>query len=80
MMVTSTATACRVYVESDWLGDRVPQRDKRDQRDQRNKRDKRNRFGQGDRYAALTGGLKCTMIGAFNTAWDVGILVEYLWD
>ena len=39
-----------------------------------------NRFGQSDRYAALTGGLEYTMIGAFNTAWDVGILVEYLWD
>ncbi len=39
-----------------------------------------NRFGQGDRYAALTGGLEYTMIGAFSTAWDVGILVEYLWD
>ncbi len=39
-----------------------------------------NRFGQGDRYAALTGGLEYTAIGAFNTVWDVGVLVEYLWD
>jgi hypothetical protein len=39
-----------------------------------------NRFGQGDRFAALTGGLEYTIVGAFGSAWDVGILVEYLWD
>ena len=38
-----------------------------------------NRFGQGDRYAAVTGGFEYTLVGAFN-AWDVGLLVEYLWD
>jgi hypothetical protein len=39
-----------------------------------------NRFGQGDRYAALTGGLEYTIVGAFGTTWDVGVLGEYLWD
>lgn len=39
-----------------------------------------NRFGQGDRYAALTGGFEYTLVGAFDTRWDFGLLVEYLWD
>ena len=39
-----------------------------------------NRFGQGERYAAVTGGLEYTLVGAFGTNWDLGVLVEYLWD
>jgi len=39
-----------------------------------------NRFGQGDRYAAVTGGFEYTLVGPFNSSWDLGILVEYLWD
>ncbi|MDP6582045.1 MAG: hypothetical protein QF681_15430 [Vicinamibacterales bacterium] len=39
-----------------------------------------NRVGQGDRFAALTGGLEYTVAGLFGTGVDLGLLAEYLFD
>ena len=39
-----------------------------------------SRYGQGDRFTALTGGLEYTYVGLFNTAIDLGLLSEYLYD
>ena len=39
-----------------------------------------NRTGQGDRFAAATGGFEYTFWSAFGTRMDVGAVVEYLWD
>jgi hypothetical protein len=38
------------------------------------------RSGQGDRFSALTGGFEYTFFGVFDSAMDVGILAEYLFD
>lgn len=39
-----------------------------------------NRTGQGDRFAAVTGGFEYTLVGVFGTSADLGLLAEYLWD
>ena len=39
-----------------------------------------NRFGQGDRYAALTGGAEYTFVDLFGTGVDLGLLAEYMYD
>ncbi len=39
-----------------------------------------NRFGQGERFAALDAGFEYTLVGVGDTAIDVGVLGEYLWD
>ncbi len=39
-----------------------------------------NRYGQGDRFAALTGGFEYTFSNIRDTGIDVGVLGEYLWD
>jgi hypothetical protein len=39
-----------------------------------------NRVGQGDRFAALTGGVEYTLGGLFGTGVDLGVLAEYLYD
>jgi hypothetical protein len=39
-----------------------------------------SREGQGDRFTALAGGFEYTFVGVFNTAIDVGLLAEYLYD
>jgi hypothetical protein len=38
------------------------------------------REGQGDTFAALVGGFEYTFYQAFDSAWDVGLLTEYLYD
>ncbi len=38
------------------------------------------RSGAGDRYTAATAGFEFTQVGIFDTAMDLGWLVEYLWD
>ncbi len=38
------------------------------------------RVGQGPSYAAATGGFEYTLSGLFNTATDVGLVAEYLYD
>lgn len=38
------------------------------------------RSEKNDRYSALTGGFEYTYVGVFETATDVGIVVEYLFD
>lgn len=39
-----------------------------------------NRFGQEDRFIALTGGFEYTFVGVFNSDMDIGVLSEYLFD
>lgn len=39
-----------------------------------------SRSGQGERYTAAAGGFEYTYYGVFNSAVDVGVLVEYLYD
>jgi len=39
-----------------------------------------SRGGQGDRYAALTGGFEYTFVGIFETSYDLGVISEYLYD
>lgn len=38
------------------------------------------RGGQGDRFAAATGGLEYTFVGVRESAIDVGVIAEYLYD
>ena len=38
------------------------------------------RSSQGQRYAAATGGLERTLVGAFGTRADLGIILEYMYD
>lgn len=38
------------------------------------------RSGQGPTYRAATGGLEYTFTGIFNTAMDLGVIAEYLYD
>lgn len=38
------------------------------------------RSGQGETFAALTGGFEYTFYGVFGTGMDVGLLAEYLYD
>jgi hypothetical protein len=39
-----------------------------------------NRSGQGERFAAATGGFEYTFWSAFGTRMDLGAVIEYLWD
>ncbi len=39
-----------------------------------------SRDGHGDRFTALAGGFEYTFVGVFNTAADLGLLAEYLYD
>ncbi len=39
-----------------------------------------SRSGAGDRYSAAAVGFEFTQVGIFDTAMDLGWLVEYLWD
>ena len=39
-----------------------------------------NRYGDGDRFAALTGGFEYTFANVRDTGIDIGLLGEYLWD
>ncbi len=39
-----------------------------------------NRAGQGQRFAALTGGFEYTLVGIFDSTTDLGLLAEYSWD
>ena len=39
-----------------------------------------SRGGQGDRYAALTGGFEYTFVGIYETQYDLGVIAEYLYD
>ena len=39
-----------------------------------------NRFGQGDRFAAVDAGFEYTFVGVGESALDVGVLGEYMWD
>nr|NIS70959.1 hypothetical protein [Pseudomonadota bacterium] len=39
-----------------------------------------SRDGKGDRFTALAGGFEYTFVGVFNTAADLGLLAEYLYD
>ncbi|MEM7482840.1 MAG: hypothetical protein AAF481_16830 [Acidobacteriota bacterium] len=39
-----------------------------------------HRSGQGEAFAAATAGFEYTLYGVFDTAADVGPVVEYLWD
>jgi hypothetical protein len=39
-----------------------------------------NRAGQGDRFAALTGGFEYTVVGIVDSNADLGLLAEYSWD
>jgi len=39
-----------------------------------------SRGGQGERYTALTGGFEYTFVGIFETAYDLGVIAEYLYD
>jgi hypothetical protein len=39
-----------------------------------------SRGGQGDRFTALAGGFEYTFVGVLNTAVDVGLLAEYIYD
>lgn len=39
-----------------------------------------SRTGQGDRYAAFTGGFEYSFYGLFDTKTDLGIISEYLFD
>ncbi len=38
------------------------------------------RSGQGDRFTALDGGFEYTQVGVFDSAADLGWLLEYLWE
>ncbi len=38
------------------------------------------RSGQGERFFAATGGLEYTFFGIQGTAWDLGVVAEYLYD
>ena len=38
------------------------------------------RSGQGDRFSALDGGFEYTQVGVFDSAADLGWLLEYLWE
>lgn len=38
------------------------------------------RSSQGQRYAAATGGFERTLVGAFGTRADLGIILEYMYD
>ena len=38
------------------------------------------RSGQGQTFSALTGGFEYTFTGVFNTAMDLGLITEYLYD
>lgn len=39
-----------------------------------------HRSGQGTPFAAATGGFEYTFVGLFGSAWDLGLIGEYLWD
>jgi len=39
-----------------------------------------SRGGQGDRYTAMTGGFEYTFVGIMETAYDLGVIAEYLYD
>jgi hypothetical protein len=39
-----------------------------------------NRGGQGDRFAAAAGGFEYTFVGVHESAIDVGVIAEYLYD
>jgi hypothetical protein len=39
-----------------------------------------SRDGHGDRFTALAGGFEYTFFGVFNTAADLGLLAEYIYD
>ncbi len=38
------------------------------------------RDGQGDRYTAVAGGFEYTLVGIFDSAADLGLITEYLFD
>lgn len=39
-----------------------------------------HRSGQGAAFSAATGGFEYTLVGLFDSAWDLGLIGEYLWD
>lgn len=39
-----------------------------------------SRRQQGERFTAATGGFEYTLVGVLNSAIDLGLLAEYLWD
>ena len=39
-----------------------------------------SRSGDGDRYAAATGGFERTLVGAFGSRSDLGLIMEYIYD
>lgn len=39
-----------------------------------------HRRGMGDNYTAVTTGFEYTFFDAFEKGWDIGVLLEYLWD
>ena len=39
-----------------------------------------NRFGQGPRFAAITGGFEYTFVNVSGSGLDLGLLAEYSWD
>lgn len=39
-----------------------------------------SRRQRGERYTAMTGGFEYTLVGVFQTPWDLGLLAEYLYD
>ena len=39
-----------------------------------------HRTGQGDHFAAFTGGFEYTFVGVFESAVDAGLVIEYLFD
>jgi hypothetical protein len=39
-----------------------------------------SRSGQGDRYAAATGGFERTLVGVLGSRSDLGLVLEYIWD
>jgi hypothetical protein len=39
-----------------------------------------SRSGQQKRYAAATGGFERTLVGVLGTRWDLGLVLEYVWD
>lgn len=39
-----------------------------------------SRSGEQKRYGAATGGFERTLVGVLGTRWDLGLVLEYIWD